>query len=213
VRRELGPTLAFENDVNLAALGERWKGLGKAVDDFAFLQIGTGVGAGLVLGGELYRGSTGGAGEVGYLPVGGDLRDRAGVERGALDAVAGASGVVADAQRLGMRGPLTAKGVFADARRGVSSAKRVVAREARRIALAVVAVAAFADPELVILGGGIGANGDLLLEPVEREVAALSPFRPRIEVTSLGDDATLQGAVWMSLQAARDRLFDREVPA
>jgi predicted NBD/HSP70 family sugar kinase len=214
VRLELGPTLAFENDVNLAALGERWKGLGKGVDDFVFLQIGTGVGAGLVLDGELYRGSTGGAGEVGYLPVAAvDARDRAGVERGALDASAGASGVVSDAQRLGMRGTLSAKRVFTEARRGDAKAKQVVEREARRIALAVVAVTAFADPELVILGGGIGANGDLLLELVEREVAATSPFRPRIETTSLGDDATLHGAVWMALQAARDRLFDRVVPA
>jgi predicted NBD/HSP70 family sugar kinase len=65
------------------------------------------------------------------------------------------------------------------------------------------------DPELVILGGGIGANGDLLLEPIERELATISPFRPRIEVSALREDATLNGAVWMALQAAQDRLFDR----
>ena len=61
----------------------------------------------------------------------------------------------------------------------------------------------------MILGGGIGSNGDLLFEPVARELQALSPFRPRIEVSSLRQEATLHGAVWMALQAAQDQLFAR----
>lgn len=210
VQRELGTNIAFENDVNLAALGEQWRGLGKGVDDFVVLHIGTGVGVGLVLGGELYRGSSGAAGEVGYLPLLGTNPGDPEIRRhGALDAVAGASGVVADAQRRGMPSPLTAKKVFGSARRGDRVAKRTVADEARWIALAIAAVVSVVDPELVILGGGIGANGDLLLEPIERELATISPFRPRIEVSALREDATLNGAVWMALQAAQDRLFDR----
>ena len=86
---------------------------------------------------------------------------------------------------------------------------RAVVAEAERIALAVAAAAAVVDPELVILGGGIGGNADLLLEPVERELHAISPFRPRIEVSTLGEEATLHGAVSMALQAAHDRLFER----
>ena len=62
--------MAFENDVNLATLGERWRGLGKDVDGFVYLHVGTGVGMGLVLNGQLFRGSSGAAGEVGYLPLG-----------------------------------------------------------------------------------------------------------------------------------------------
>jgi predicted NBD/HSP70 family sugar kinase len=210
VQRELGTNIAFENDVNLAALGEQWRGLGRDVDDFVVLHIGTGVGVGLVLGGQLYRGSSGAAGEVGYLPLLGTNPADPGVRRlGALDAVAGASGVVADAQRRGMRSPLTAKKVFASAKKGDAIGKRTVADEARWIALAIAAVVSVVDPELVILGGGIGANGDLLLEPVERELATISPFHPRIEVSTLREDATLNGAVWMALQAAQDRLFDR----
>jgi predicted NBD/HSP70 family sugar kinase len=210
VQRELGTNISFENDVNLAALGERWRGLGKGVDDFVVLHIGTGVGVGLVLGGELYRGSSGAAGEIGYLPlVGTDPYDAESRRRGALDAIAGASGVVSRARRLGLPPSLTAKKVFASARRGDRIATRVVAELARQIALSVAAVASVVDPELVILGGGIGSNGDLLLEPVDREVAALLPFRPRIEVTTLREDATLIGAMWMALQAAQDRLFDR----
>ena len=95
----------------------------------------------------------------------------------------------------GCAAPLTAKKVFDEARRGDRKARRVVAAEAHRIALAIAAVASVLDPELVILGGGIGGNGDLLLEPVERELATLSPFRPRIEVSTLqrGGDAPRRG--------------------
>ena len=215
VQRELGTKVVFENDVNLAALGERWHGLGKDVDDFVFLHLGTGVGMGLVLGGELYRGSHGAAGEVAYLPLAGtDLKDPASRRRGPLDAAASAAGVVDAATRAGIEPPLTAKKVFADARRGDRRAARVVVAEAERIALAVAAVAAVVDPELVILGGGIGSNGDLLLEPVQRRLEAISPFRPRIEASVLREEATLHGAVSMALQAAQDQLFARgEMPA
>jgi predicted NBD/HSP70 family sugar kinase len=209
VQRELGTKIAFENDVNLAALGERWHGLGKGLDHFVFLHVGTGVGAGLVLNGELFRGASGAAGEVAYLPLVGDPRDRAFRRRGALDTVAGAAGVVEAARRLGMAAPVSSKKVFAAARRGDRIARKVVEREAELIALAIASIVPVVDPELVILGGGIGANGDLLIEPVERELAALSPIRPRIEVSALGEEATLHGAVYVALERAQDQLFSR----
>jgi predicted NBD/HSP70 family sugar kinase len=165
---------------------------------------------GLVLNGELYRGSGGAAGEVGYLPLAGtDLRDPSSRRRGPLDAAGSAAGVVATARRLGMTSPLTAKKVFTEARKGDAKARRVVRTEAARIALAIAAISSVLDPELVILGGGIGGNGDLLLEPVEQELRELSPFRPRIEVSTLGEEATLHGSVSMALQAAHDHLFER----
>lgn len=209
VQRELGTKIAFENDVNLAALGERWHGLGKGLDHFVFLHVGTGVGAGLILNGELFRGASGAAGEVAYLPLVDDPRDRAFRRRGALDTVAGAAGVVETARRLRMAPPLSSKKVFAAARRGDRIARKVVEREAELIALAIASIVLVVDPELVILGGGIGANGDLLIEPVERELAALSPIRPRIEVSALGEEATLHGAVYVALERAQDQLFSR----
>ncbi len=209
VQRELGTKIGFENDVNLAALGEQWRGLGKDALNFVYLHVGTGVGAGLVLNGELYRGATGVAGEVGYLPLAADPRDPAHRRRGALDTEAGAGGVVAAARQLGMKPPLSAKKVFTAARRGDALATRVVAGEAERIALAIAAIVPVIDPELVVLGGGIGCNGDLLLEPIEEELRAISPFRPRIEVSALDDDAVVLGAAWMALQAAQDLLFTR----
>jgi predicted NBD/HSP70 family sugar kinase len=210
VQAELGTKTAFENDVNLAALGEQWHGLGKGVDHFAYLHLGTGVGMGLVLDGALFRGSTGAAGEVGYLPLSGtDLKDPTSRRRGPLDVAASASGVVEAAKKLGMAPPLTAKRVFNAARAGDAKARRVVRAEAGRIALTIAAIASVVDPELVILGGGIGGNGDLLLEPVERSLRSISPFRPRIESSALREEATLHGSVYMALQAARDQLFAR----
>jgi predicted NBD/HSP70 family sugar kinase len=212
LQEQLGTKIAFENDVNLAALGERWHGLGKDVDNFAYLHLGTGVGMGLVLNGDLYRGGNGAAGEVAYLPLAGtDVRDPESLRRGPLDAAASAGGVVASARKLAMRPPLTAKKVFAEARKGDRAARRVVALEAKRISLAIAAVSAVVDPELVILGGGVGSNGDLLLEPVERALRGLSPFRPRIEVSILREEATLHGSVSLALQAAREQLFSRSV--
>ncbi len=210
VQRELGTNVGFENDVNLATVGEQWHGLGKGVPNFVYLYVGTGVGMGLVLNGELYRGATGAAGEVGYLPLAAvDPHDPANRRRGALEAAAGAAGVVATARALGMRPPLNPKKIFAAARKGDRVAGKVVAIEAERIALAVAAVVPVVDPELVVLGGGIGRNAEMMLELIERELHALSPFHPRIEVSALGEDAELHGAVATALQAAQDHLFSR----
>jgi predicted NBD/HSP70 family sugar kinase len=211
LQKELGTRLAFENDVNLATLGERWRGLGKDVDDFVYLHVGTGVGMGLVLSGRLYRGARGAAGEVGYLPI--VVPDPHGAKvdrRGALEGALGASGVVQIARAEGMDPPLTAKRVFDAARDGSAAAQRTVATVAKRIALAIAAVVAVIDPELVILGGGVGRNGDLLLDPVLEELRELSPFHPRLEVSALGEDAELVGAVSMALDAAQDQLFERK---
>jgi predicted NBD/HSP70 family sugar kinase len=85
----------------------------------------------------------------------------------------------------------------------------VVGGEARRIAFTIAATAPLVDPELVVLGGGIGRNGDLLLEPVERALSSLSPLHPRVEVSALGEDGPVLGAVAMALRSAQDRLFAR----
>jgi predicted NBD/HSP70 family sugar kinase len=210
VQRELGTNIAFENDVNLATVGEQWRGLGKDVSNFVYLHVGTGVGMGLVLNGELYRGATGAAGEVGYMPLAAaDPHDPANRRRGALETALGAKGIVQMARELGMPPPLTPKKLLAAARRGDEKALDVVGHVAERIALAVAAVVPVVDPELVILGGGIGRNGDLLLEPVERELRAISPFQPRLEVSALGEDAELTGAVALALQTAQELLFSR----
>lgn len=209
LRTELRTGLAFENDVNLATLGEAWRGRGRDVDDFVYLHIGTGVGMGLVLKGELYRGAHGAAGEVGYLPLAtADPHDPANRRRGALENGLGAAAVVRLARAAGLA-VRTPKGLFDAARRGDSAASQVVGVVGERIALAIAAVVPVLDPDLVILGGVVDHTADLLLEPVRRELEELSPFRPRVEPSALGDEAELHGAVALALDSAQDLLFSR----
>jgi predicted NBD/HSP70 family sugar kinase len=85
----------------------------------------------------------------------------------------------------------------------------VVEAEASLLSLAIATVTPILDPEMVILGGGIGRNGDLLVEPIERELRQLLPFRPAIAVSALGEDAVVRGAVATALDVARDRVFAR----
>src|SRR5215831_17089563 len=114
LREAFGPSLAVENDVDAAALAERALGCGREADSFAFISVGTGIGMGLVLGGQLVRGAHGVAGEIAYMPMsGGAGTDPADARRrGTLEAAASASAVVRAARRAGMRGQVSARRVF-----------------------------------------------------------------------------------------------------
>jgi predicted NBD/HSP70 family sugar kinase len=202
----LGMPAVIENDINLAAVGERWRGIAQGVDDFAFLSIGTGLGCGLVLRGELHRGHNGGAGELDYIRAGADadLDPCA----GAVSALAAAL-VAADGAGTPLAPPFEARTIFTAARQGDETANAVVGEEARRIAMHIVPLAAVADVALVVLGGGLGSNGDLLLEPVRDLLRGWLPYPPRVEVSTLGDAAVLTGALAVGLRAARDNVFVR----
>jgi predicted NBD/HSP70 family sugar kinase len=196
----LGLRVTLENDINLAALGEQWQGVARGVDDFAFLSVGTGMGAGLVLGGELHRGRNGAAGEVDFALVGLDQTLDPSAPQVA-ELARDLAGLQADP-----------RAVFGAARNGEAGARAVVDEVARRIALHVAAIAGVADVELVVLGGGIGANGDLLLDPVSRLLADWLPFPPRVEVSTLGEAAVLTGALAVGLQAALENVFSKRTP-
>ena len=205
LERELDLAVDVENDVNLAALGERWRGVARDRDDFAFLSIGTGLGAGLVLRGELHRGHHGAAGEVDYAFGEGIERDVDPCAAALVDFVRAEAGNGRHATALSE--PFAVPEVFAAARDGDSLARAVVAEEARRIALHIAPIAAVADIGLVVIGGGIGANGDLLLEPVRAELGARLPYPPRVEVSALGDAAVLSGALSVGLRDALEAVF------
>src|SRR2546423_7607260 len=179
----LGLPVTLENDVNLAALGERWQGIARGIDDFVFLFVGTGLGAGLVLGGELHRGHHGFAGEVDYALAGAEADvDPSGA------AVAGiAEGLAAaDGAETRLSPPYDARVVFSAARAGDALGRKVVDEVARRISLHIGPIAAVADVALVVLGGRVGANGDLLLDPVRSRLAEWLPYPPPVEISSLG---------------------------
>jgi predicted NBD/HSP70 family sugar kinase len=209
LRKAFGDSLMIENDVNAAALAERAHGHGRDVDSFAFVWIGTGIGMGLVLGGRLHRGVHGAAGEIGYLPLDsaanhaanhsdghpGDARDaRDPRRRSDFEAAASAAGIVRAARGAGMRGSVSARRVFAAAGQGDERAAEVVAEEAVLIARAVCSVIAVVDPELIVLGGGVGQAGGLI-SAVERELHRLAPVLPELRVSALGADAVVDGCL------------------
>jgi predicted NBD/HSP70 family sugar kinase len=213
LREALPPTVALDNDANLAAVGERSYGSGRDARTFVYVSVGTGIGMGVIIDGELYRGAHGAAGEVGYLPLGedgpGDAAGRDARRRGILEEAASADAVVRTAKRLGMQGATSAKRVFAAARAGDELALAAVDAEAQRLALVVGTVAAIVDPEFVLLGGGVGSNIDLLRPPLERRLGELTPLAPPVAEGELGQDAIVLGAVASALDTARDLVFEQ----
>jgi predicted NBD/HSP70 family sugar kinase/biotin operon repressor len=213
----LDAPVVLDNNVNLAALGERWRGHARDVPTFAFLAVGAGIGMGLVHNGELVRGAHGAAGEVAYLPLPGVVpqRERVGHGRERLAAEAGGYGMLAALQARnswpGER-PATVAELFDQAAKGVPAAVELVDAEARQLGLTVASACAVFDPELVVLGGGIGSN-PLLLPSVRDAVGALVPFPPRVETSALGDVASLTGALSIALDGARTDLLRAVTPA
>ncbi|MCW7942913.1 ROK family transcriptional regulator [Streptomyces hygroscopicus] len=200
---ELGIPLEVHNDANLAALGEYTYGVGAGSRLFAYILIGTGLGMGIVSEGRLFTGARGGAGEIGFLPWPGRQKPDT-----LEDAVSGVA-VVESAREFGMTGHLTAKAVFDAARQGHPAAVRAVRLEGERIAHTVAAATAVLDPDLVVLGGGVGHSVDLLLRPVRETLRTLTPLRPKIAPSRLGEDAVLLGALATALGTARDVVFER----
>ena len=204
VHERLGVAVQLENDVNLAAVGERWAGVARGVDDFAFLSIGTGMGMGLVLGGELHRGNHGAAGEVDWALAG--MAEEVDPSAEGVAALA-ARFAANDSSDTALAPPYDAREIFTAARGGDRLARAVVYEVARRIAAHVAPIAAVADPALVVLGGGLGTNGDLLLQPVRRLLAEWLPYAPRVEISTLGEAAVLMGALAIGLRSALDNVF------
>ena len=202
LRRTLRTEVRLENDVNMAALGEFEEGVAKGSTNFVLLAIGTGVGMGMMVDGRLLRGARGTAGEVAYLPIGGSPGDPAALRRGAFELAASGSGVqsllAARLRRPHRTTALTeqssARDVYGAAALGDRVAADVVHAHAEVVAHAVLAVASVIDPEIVVLGGGIGAN-PLLVEPLRAALAHIAPWPIRTESSSLGASAGVIGAV------------------
>jgi len=208
LRTEIPTPVTVENDINLAALGELAAGHGRTVDDFVFLSLGTGPGLGIVIDGRLRRGSSGVAGEIGQIP-GEDWSDGL-PEPGRridMDRLLSSTTIVAEARQAGLPAGSTPRDVFAAARSGDAAARSVVSRLARRTAQLIAAITPLVDPQLVVLGGGIGRNGDLLNGHIEDCLRRAATFAPRVVTTQLGDRAVLVGATEAARTRAREAAF------
>jgi len=207
LRRAFGDQLVVENDVDAATLAEREQGHGREAPSFAFVHIGTGIGMGLMVDGSLHRGVHGVAGEIAYMPIsagqGSDPDDAR--RRGTLEAAGSAAAVVRAARRAGMRGSVSARRVFSAAEAGDVRAAEVVADEAELVARAICAVITVVDPELIVLGGGIGqAPG--FAAAVAAELRKLAPVMPDVRVSALGTEAVVDGCLVSGAQLAWQRL-------
>jgi predicted NBD/HSP70 family sugar kinase len=210
LRKDLSTPVVFGNDVNLAAVAEASTGAAAGVDDFVLIWISRGVGLASVIDGHLHHGATGGAGEIGYLPVAGAEVPRNASRRGAkgpFQAIAGADAVKAIGRQHGFRGAEAADVVRAAVAAG-EAGEPVLDELARRLALGVAATCVVLDPPLVVLAGEVGqAGGPALAERVEHEVAAITLVSPRVVITEVPVEPVLHGALRMALDAVRDEVF------
>jgi predicted NBD/HSP70 family sugar kinase len=197
----LESTVWAENDVNLAAIAERHRGVGAGTEGFAMLWLGAGLGCAIDLGGNLLRGVSGGAGEIGYVPVGQSGKD--------LQDLVGGPAVLVLAAEHGFTAA-TAEAAIADAVSHVDGRANLFLKElADRIAFVLAAVSAILDPPLVVLAGEVAqAGGSMLRDLVADAFHGATPLRTPVAVTSLTEDAVLLGALDAGLRTVRESLID-----
>lgn len=199
--------VTVDNDVNLAAVGERWHGAGHGHDDVVFVSIGTGIGAGILVGGQVHRGSNFAAGEINSLPSG--HRAEEGKGEAGLEDVASGPAILRRARTRHLFAPtghLTTDAVFDLARDGDPVAREVIAEAVDALARGVAALLAGIDPSVVVIGGGVSRQGDALLEPLRQRLSAMVRLRAKLLRSALGVDAQLYGAVFTALRLADESL-------
>lgn len=175
---QFGAPLMVDNDANLGALAEHWWGAGRGVDDFAYVKVATGVGCGFVIGGEVYRGATGVAGEIGHLAIAPHGKPCICGLRGCLATLVGAQALIERAAELvdahpesTLAGPrLTIAAIESAALAGDAIARQVATEASEYLGIAVAGLLNLMNPALVVLGGDLANLGELLLEPVRETV-------------------------------------------
>jgi predicted NBD/HSP70 family sugar kinase len=216
-----GVRLLVDNDANLAALAEQWWGAGRGIRDFAYIKLATGIGSGHIIAGEIYRGATGTAGEIGHLAI-----DPHGDEcicglRGCLATLIGAPALEARARALLAEHPdsllaaaePTITSIEDAALAGDALALRLTREAAENLGIAVADMLNLMNPARIILGGGLARLGELLLGPVRetvrRRTLLSAVAASAIQVSELGPRAGAIGASTLVLESALDdsRLF------
>ncbi len=209
ISARLGVEVVLENDVNLAAFGEHWLGAGRNVDDLVYIALGTGLGAGIMIGGELVRGATGAAGELGYLPFGSDPFSAEARRVGALERRVGMLGIERRFRDLAGHAESVPR-IFDLAEAGDASARAVLDDTATVMARAVAAICAIVDPVRVLLGGGIGGREEIVSR-VREILPGCMTRPPEVEAGQLGANATIVGATAIGLGLLHKSLFGAPV--
>ena len=201
----LGTHVGVDNDVNLAAVAERRRGVAREADGFALLWLGQdGLGLAIDIGGTIMRGARGGAGEIGYMPL---CTPGATGDKVDLQDLVGGAAVVELARDHGVPGD-TPLEVVANAAAQPESAGEFFTQLADRVSVGLAAVIAVLDPSLVVLAGQIAqAGGQTLLTAVNGAMQRVAPLESTIEVTAITDDAVLLGALDAGLTAVREALI------
>ncbi|MCR6110454.1 ROK family glucokinase [Bacillus sp. A301a_S52] len=222
IQSELGDLLnipiVVDNDANLAAAGEKWKGAGEGAEDLVAVTLGTGVGGGIIAGGKIIHGRSGLAGEIGHVTSvkEGGAPCNCG-KRGCLETVASATGI----SRLGMKaiqesqedegylqrqllaaGIITAKDVFDGAKKEDETALQVVKSSADHLGFALANLANSLNPQTIVIGGGVSKAGRFLLDFInvsfKKYAIPLVARETEINIATLGNDAGVIGAVWLA---------------
>jgi len=203
IEERVGLRVGVDNDVNLAAVAERRRGVAVGAESFALLWFGEGLGLAIDLGGTLLRGARGGAGEIGYMP----LYSVDGVRHADFQGLVGGRAVLELAANHGVAGDTPAAAVANAAGSGTDGAPFLAAL-AERIVVGLDAVVAVLDPPLVVLGGEVAqAGGVALRDAVIAAMRATASLETAVEITSVTDDAVLLGGLDAALSAVRDSLL------
>ncbi|MEB1809314.1 MAG: ROK family glucokinase [Bacillaceae bacterium] len=209
--------VVVDNDANLAALGEMWKGAGAGANDMIFVTLGTGVGGGIISNGKIVHGLNGAGGEIGHITS--VIKDGADCncgKQGCLETIASATGIVrlaleevsttTEPTRLRdvfeQTQTLTAKDVLDLAKEGDGTAKKVIDEVTLHLGLALANLANGLNPEKIVIGGGVSKAGDTILAPIQEyfERFAFPRVSDGIDITiaTIGNDAGVIGAAWLA---------------
>lgn len=196
-----GWNVLLENDANLAALGERWRGSAVGIDDVVVILASERFGSGVIEDGRLLRGSGGGFGEMAYLDLVEGVGDPFGIaslaRRWAAEALAGRAKTTLRPSAQGSE--VEAEDVFAAAAAGDAVALAILDRLSDRVARVIATVATMVNPELVVIGGGVAKSAGVLLESVAERLPRLTATPPRLAASPLGDAIVTVGAVRRAL--------------
>ena len=227
LRKEFRLPVALENDANMAAIGEHWRGVASHVPNFVFVAIGTGIGAGVFTDGRLYRGRTGAAGEIYRLNLEWPRWREDFGETGYLESYISGLGISTSGRRAlyesrapapgpnghgpapdhpqGLAQDRDARFVFEAMREGDEDALAVLKTAFTLLGVAAADLVAVLDPDLIVFGGGVSRGApELLLNTVRDVVAAIHPDPPRFEMSALEDKAQTHGAIFSALTLAHD---------